>query len=317
MNRTLLILFCCQALGAEVPNPFEIDFPKKKELTLEDYESIQIRIREKNFEELVESVYPSGFLYTKSDLLRRISSFTKQTIIAKERNLFPKKVHLKGDESNSNCIVLGCSYDKNYPQLLLELVGGLREIGYKGSIYYRIGGFPNPTGEEVRFAAVPYAMKMFMLLEAYHLGYKHVLWLDCSAWPLKPLDYCFEKIEKEGLIVESGRANIQVLIPQTRAILEKAFEMDFSKAPHVAGWLLGFNMEAPFVKRIFEDYYATVRKGTPFISITPEESVLTALFAKHAPCLSTHQNLMIAAKYQDARLMEGRGKGVRFIIRTH
>jgi hypothetical protein len=287
MKKMLLITLFFHALWGEAWNPFEIDYPKKRELTHDDYEYIQNQIREKNLEELVESIYPIGFKYSKNDLLRRISSFTKQTMIVKEKNLFP------------------------------QVVQGLREIGYKGGIYYRLGGFPNPTGEEIRFAAVPYAMKMFMLYEAYQLGYPHVLWLDCSAWPLKPLEYCFERIEKEGLIVESGRANTQVLIPQTRAILEKTFGMDFSKAPHVAGWLIGFDMQAPFVKRIFEDYYKMVRQGTPFISITPEESVLTALFAKHAPCLTSHQNLMIAGKYHDARLMEGREKGVRFLIRSH
>lgn len=317
MKKMLLITLFFHALWGEAWNPFEIDYPKKRELTHDDYEYIQNQIREKNLEELVESIYPIGFKYSKNDLLRRISSFTKQTMIVKEKNLFPQAVHLPGDFFDGRCVVLGCSYDKNYPKLLLELVQGLREIGYKGGIYYRLGGFPNPTGEEIRFAAVPYAMKMFMLYEAYQLGYPHVLWLDCSAWPLKPLDYCFERIEKEGLIVESGRANTQVLIPQTRAILEKTFGMDFSKAPHVAGWLIGFDMHAPFVKRIFEDYYKMVRQGTPFISITPEESVLTALFAKHAPCLTSHQNLMIAGKYHDARLMEGREKGVRFLIRSH
>lgn len=317
MKIGFFLILLSLGLSAQVLNPFEIDFPKKKELSYEDYEYLQMCLGQKNLEELVDSIYPSGFFYKKNDLLRRISSFTRQTMICREKNLFPLKVHLEGDPAEQNCVVLGCSYDKSYPSLLRELVGALREIGFKGGIYYRIGGYPNPTGEEVRFAAVPYAMKMFMIYEASLLGYKNVLWLDCSAWPLKPLDYCFDIIEKQGLIVESGRPNIQVLIPQTRAILERKFGIDFSKAPHVAGWLIGFRMDAPFVKRIFLDYYEMVRQGTPFISITPEEAVLTALFAKHAPSLLSHQNLMIAAKHQDARLMEGRGKGVKFLIRSH
>jgi hypothetical protein len=316
MRLVFLLLFTLPAFP-EVPNPFEIEFPMQSFLSFEDYERVQSLIRKKELKELIDAIYPTKCPYSKNDLYRRVSCFTRQTLISREKNLFPEVMHIRGKEGSQDCIVLGCSFDRTYPEMLRSLVAGLKEIGYEGAIYYRIGGYPNPTGEEVRYAAVPYALKMFMILEAHQLGYNKVLWLDCSAWPLKNLDYCFEAIDKEGILVEWGRPNTELLIPQTRAILEKTFGMDFSTAPHVAGWLLGFKMDLPYVKEIFRDFYSMVRKGTPFLSMTPEETVLTALFARHAPPLKFHPNLMLASKESDTRLVEGRQKGFRFLIRTH
>lgn len=304
-------------IGAETLNPFEVDFPIKKELTFEDYELLQQMIRQKDLNALIDSIYPENWSYPKEDLYLRCSAFLKQTMIDRHKGLFPIAELLDGEEDSKNCVVMACSIDKKYPQLLKSLVGAIREVGYRGAIYYRIGGFPNPSGEEVRYAAVPYAMKMFMIKEAHSLGFEQILWLDCSAWPLKSLEYCFDQIEKEGCIMEWGRPNSKLILPQTRAILENFSKVQLDKIPHVAGWLLGFKMTEPYVKKIFEDFYVLARKGTPFLSITPEEAVLSALMAQHGPKLKPHANLMLAANDKDAKVMEAYKKGVKFIIRHH
>jgi hypothetical protein len=317
--KTFLIFLAVffEIIGAETLNPFEVDFPVKKGLTYEDYELLQEKIRQKDLSALIDSIYPENWSYPKEDLHLRCSAFLRQTMIDRQKGLFPVVELLDGEEDSKNCVVMACSIDKKYPQLLKSLVGAIREVGYKGAIYYRIGGFPNPSGEEVRYAAVPYAMKMFMIQEAHSLGFEQILWLDCSAWPLKSLDYCFDQIEKEGCIMEWGRPNSKLVLPQTRAILENYSKVHLDKIPHVAGWLLGFKMTEPYVKKIFEDFYILARKGTPFLSITPEEAVLSALMAQHGPKLKPHANLMLAANAKDAKLMEAYKKGVKFIIRHH
>lgn len=317
--KTLLIftLIASFFLKAETMNPFEVDFPLKKELSFDDYEILQQKMRQKDLQALIDSIYPSNWFYPKEDLYLRCSAFIKQTMINREKGLFPTCELLKSEDCSKDCVVMACSMDKKYPILLKTLIGAIREVGYKGAIYYRIGGYPNPTGEEIRYAAVPYAIKMFMIKEACSLGFERILWLDCSAWPLKNLDYCFDQIEKEGSIMEWGKPNSKVILPQTRAILENFSKVNLDKIPHVAGWLLGFKMSEPYVKKIFDDFYVLVRKGTPFLSITPEEAVLSALMAQHGPKLRPHLNLMLAANATDARVMEAYKKGVKFIIRYH
>jgi len=156
-----------------------------------------------------------------------------------------------------------------------------------------------------------------MLEEAYLLGYTRLLWLDASAWPLNNLDYCFKVIEQEGIIFEINKPNVRLTLPQTRDILEDYCDVNLEKVVHCSGWLMGFAMDRDFVKDIFRDYRALVRKGTPFISVTPEEMVISALSAKYAPPLKKHAKLMLASSLYDSRMVEATKSGVHFLIRCH
>ncbi|MFZ4673538.1 MAG: hypothetical protein ACOYL1_04255 [Chlamydiia bacterium] len=317
MKKTLLLLVVFGTVFSETTNPFEIDFPLKKELSFEDYELAQAQLRKKEISSLVEAIYPPNWHYPKEDVIGRCSAFLRQTMIDREKGLFPEVVLIDGEKGSKDCIVTACSLDRNYPRLLKSLVGAIREVGFKGAIYYRIGGYPNPTGVEIRYAGTPYALKMFMIYEAYLLGYERVLWLDTSVWPLKNLDYCFQAIEKDGLLFEMSKPNTRFILPQTRNVLEKFCQVDLDHVIHCSAWLMGFKMREKYVQKIFEGYYKLVEKGTPFISVTPEEMVISALVASCAPPLVAHENLLLAANENDSRIAEARERGVRFILRRH
>jgi len=237
-------------------------------------------------------------------------------MIDPSKGLYPV-VHFSSLETTEDCIVLGCSYDRNYPELLVSAVEALRELGWNKGIYYRIGGFANPTQEEIRYAGVPYAMKMFLLKEAHLLGFKNLLWLNASVWPIQNPEFCFEKIRKEGIFCEMGRPNTLLTIPQTRSILEKYCGEDLSKVDHCAGWILGFDMSRVAVQQLFEDFYEMARLGTPFISITPEEMVLSVLIHKHFGSVPRQQRLMLPDEKERSRFIQARKEGYKFMIRRH
>ena len=72
-------------------------------------------------------------------------------------------------------IVSFASYDKNYYTLLKSIPAALEKCGFNGYFLYRMGGFPNPTGIEIQYIGVPYAFKIFMMVEAQKMGFDQVL----------------------------------------------------------------------------------------------------------------------------------------------
>jgi len=74
-----------------------------------------------------------------------------------------------------NCIVCCVPFNRIYPELVLSQVAALKETGFNGYYLYQIGGFPNPTGKEIRHVGVPHSFKIFMTLEAQRLGFSALL----------------------------------------------------------------------------------------------------------------------------------------------
>ena len=54
----------------------------------------------------------------------------------------------------------------------------------------------------------PYAFKIYSILAARAMGYKRILWMDCSAWAIKPLFDIDKIIYEEGYFFEKGGESI-------------------------------------------------------------------------------------------------------------
>lgn len=109
------------------------------------------------------------------------------------------------------------------------------------------GDFLGFVGEESlgceRHHKVPYAFKPAALLEAKNLGYDCVLWLDASFWALREVDSLFEKLKKEGHLLQSSSYSVgmwcsdKALVNYGLADREEAFSI-----PLLMGGFVGLNL---------------------------------------------------------------------------
>ncbi len=160
-----LCFFLCVAIGMQA-NPFAISFPAKKGVSNEDCVQIQKQLRELNVEPLLRELYPEnqGFCAFEG-FLTRCSKGVSQTLIDLEKGHCPIQQLEKIGQGSNLCVVTCVPYDHVYPAFVRSLAKNLQTVGFNGYFLYRLGGFPNPTGEETQYVGVPYSFKIFMMLE--------------------------------------------------------------------------------------------------------------------------------------------------------
>jgi hypothetical protein len=311
----LMLTFCFS-------NPFEIEAPNTTNPTVEDYKNAQAALRKIEIGNLIKNLYPadwekeiaksSKYFYKKEDFILRCSKALSQ-------NLFlynPKTIFSEGTDKK-NCVVGYCSYNGPLSNLLEELEIALREVGFCGGIYYRTGGYPTPRGDELKFAGVPYAFKLFMIEEAFKLGYEQVLWLDSAVWPLSSIDDLFQDIKNEGFLFDWGKPNLYGILPVAKKALEEYLGRDFIKERKIAGWIMGMSSLDPRTKDILKDYRVLVEMGIPFLSVNPEEYVITNILLKHGVETRARKNFMITCTKNNSTYVDAIKKGCKFIIRVH
>ncbi len=304
-------------------NPFLLDVEPSYEEGVERLEELQGMMQTFDIKPELEKIYPSilrkrGEYKPFDDFYRRSMRGFTQTLIDVKKGFLPQKELVSLNGGGGDCIVLSCPFDRNYPELLHTLIEGLREIGFKGAVYYRIGSFPNPTGEEVRYLGVPYSFKIFMMLEAYNLGYKNVLWLDSAAYPVKNPYSLFRTLENDGAVLTWKKFRRNALLPNTEAILNELTGFTPKGFKHISMQLFGLRMDLPWVKNFIDDYYEMVRLGTPFISCYPEEHVISALMYKYRDHLpSTSQKMILSRSAETCHLIEACRNGYLFYLRAH
>lgn len=301
-------------------NPFKIDFPVVEELSNEDYFNAQAKLHAINIDSLLEQLYPhhwthSNYYKAKSpkEIFRgRLYKSLNQVLTHPAENKFPQAGLLKINGGGDRCIVLFCSYDKSYPDMLKNVISNLEEIGYNGFIWYRIGGYPNPTGVEIQYAGVPYAFKIFMIEEAFKLGFRFVLWLDSAMMPIRNPDPLFDLIKKEGALIKEIGPQNDFILPSTLNEIERLTGVNVLKYKHIRMSIFGLDREAHFVPLFLKAYREMVYLGTPFFSHLPEEYVITALKQIYFPNLPTTKVLLQGPIYFSARQ-----KGFFFVNKHH
>lgn len=227
------------------------------------------------------SNYPLKGLSFES-FLKRCTTGINQKLINREKGQFPIANLEKIGKGGEWCIVSSAPYDNIRNIFLAGLVKQLHNIDFNGYVYYRMGGYPNPTGKEIRYAGVPYAIKIFMMMEAKALGFNKVLWLDSALWPVKNIDLFFHYIDEYGAVFHLYNKSVQSgdIFLETRKKLRQLTGKDPCTSPHVWGAIFGLDFSKKKVKTLLKEYMSLVKLGTPFLSCCPEEAVLSCLLDK-------------------------------------
>jgi len=276
-------------------NPFLIDAPDQEDYTLEDYAKVQAQLREKTIDADLSALYsPRISFYAESDFRKRISQGITQTLLSpREATQVPTKTLYTLGSGGPCCIVCCVPFDhtfrgsENSTRLVAsqQILRSLEATGFQGHFYLFTGGFPTPTGTEMKYAGVPYAFKVFMMLEAEKKGFTKVLWIDSACYALNNPEPLFAALDKEAVIaktVQSGNHWQAMVLPQTLRLLNYLTGTNLEEATYLETIVFGLNLANPLVKSVIKDYYEMVRLGWPFFSIFPEEVVLSALFHKPA-----------------------------------
>lgn len=268
-------------------NPFRINFPEKIDLTNEDYVEVQSQLRSIKIEPLLRSLYVEGCLkpgFTGfDDFYGRCHKCIQQNLIDVEKGLYPTKELVKIGNGGDRCIVSCGPLSGKYPQYIKSLIQGLKDVGFNGHLFYMIGGWPNPTGKEIRYAAVPYSFKIFTMGEAYKLGFSNVLWIDAACYPLRNIEILFKRIERNGALLNwyyTYPDAFGYIFPQTRELLQKLTGTDVLNAKYINTIVFGLNMNTKEAQELVTTYYRFAEMGTPFLSCFPEEWVLTAIIGQ-------------------------------------
>jgi hypothetical protein len=135
-----------------------------------DYIDIQNKLHNKNVDSLIESMYTKkNNFYELNDFKKRINQGIKQQLVNNEYKIPNKTLYKIGNcDNNKNCIVCCTAFKhgNNDSRFVSSnnIIKSLTEVGYNGHFYLFNGGFPNPTGKEMKYAGVPYCFKIFMML---------------------------------------------------------------------------------------------------------------------------------------------------------
>lgn len=173
-----------------------------------------------------------------------------------------------------NCIVTYITFNEAYRESLNNLIDQLSKIGFNGHLIYRIGGWPYTEGNSLDLFDVPYAFKIFSLLEAKRLGYKNCLWLDACFYPIQRLDPIFEHIDKYGVFFH-GRVGARY--DSTGHIQEFATLAlgnislsEFLKLNAVTTTAIGLDVTSDRGKEILDKWLDMAKNKLGFLSFIPE-----------------------------------------------
>jgi hypothetical protein len=276
-------------------NPFIIELEEKEEYNIEDYIKIQEKLSQKNIDNILKSYFPpKNCFYDYNDFKNRCSRGITQNIIDLSNNIFPTKNLYKigNGGNNKNCIVC-CTpinhkretdyqYNSRY-NASQSIKQSLENTGYNGYFYLFNGGFPNPTGKEMKYLGVPYCFKIFMMLEAKKKGFERIIWLDSACMAINNPNELFERLEHDNVLFRyySSNNNYDAMVfKETIELLNGVTNSDIHSAGYLMTIVFGLNLESESINKVIEEYYHMVELGLPFLSIFPEEIVLSAIFNK-------------------------------------
>lgn len=275
-------------------NPFLIDIPDSAEYTMEDYINIQEQLdgKRKSIDTILHYLWPAkNYFYEFDDFKARISRGITQRLVDISNNIMPTKTLYKiGDGGNGrNCIVCATAISNTIrggntrflaSQRIME---SLEKVGFNGHFYLFNGGFPNPTGVEMKYSGVPYCFKIFMMLEAQLKGFDKVIWVDSGCYAINNPQDLFDILYEKATVIKTikyGNNYDAMSFPETIQLLNNITGADIHSAEYIESVVFGLNMESKEIRDFIGEYYEMVKLGYPFFSIFPEEIVFTALFNK-------------------------------------
>ena len=274
-------------------NPFLIDIPEKEEYSIEDYITIQEKLKNIDISEMIEKMYTEkNHFYKKSEFYNRCSRGIRQNLCDTKNNLLPtKNLYKIGDGGdNKSCFVCCTAFsherkedEQNQTRYIAsqQIKKSLEEVGYNGHLLLMNGGFPTPRGFEMKYVGVPYCFKIFLMLEAEKMGFERVIWIDSSCYAVNNPEHLFNVLKEKNSLFRTFPNNIHYIVFQNTAdLLDNLTGGDIHNSTFVNSIVFGLNLKNEKIKRFIDEYYKMVELGLPFLSIFPEEIVFTALFNK-------------------------------------
>ena len=236
----------------------------------------------------------------------RVARIRKFGIIEDDAVEIPslKRVVFNTDENDRDfCLITYASLSRNYPDGVKRLIRGLKRVGFKGHLLYRIGGWPYIEKGGLKLFDVPYAFKPLAFMEARDLGYKMALWVDVSLIPLRDPTPIKNHLAKCGIAVQRDPFPLWPIATDT--FLE-SMGINFQLAQniaHIQTAALGFNFDNKRAMRCLEAYYDAALRRTPFFSRTPCQACLSVL---------VHQMGLTGGFYRGKMFAAGPRKGAFF-----
>lgn len=311
---------------------YDFGIAPKENLSHEDFIQIQeiLLAKQKDLGVLVRKLYPTekpGYLPLE-DFMGRCLRGVRQILIDPTQGWLPEVRLEKINEGGDRCIVTSVPYLRQYPELARSKVEQLRKVGFNGYYLYFVGGYPNPSGKEIQYVGVPYALKIFAMLDAQKRGFQKVLWIDSAAMPLKDPAPLFEELEKRGAFIHGWGAPKdfwRYIFPETRQLLKKLTGTDVLHTFYINSVVFGLKMDTKLAHEFIDTYFSMLKLGTPFLSCFPEECVFMAIYGqrKFKKKWKRHQlsNVLQYAKpgVEDTpeRIEEARRKGVFLYQQQH
>ena len=270
-------------------NPFLLDIVDKEEYTVEDYLDIQakLELRNQTIDPFLDSLYPkSGMRTTLEEMKRRCKKGLNAKIIDTTNPVLPEqKLHKIGDGGNNKrCFVCCTPLLDNRCEYSKSIIQSLEEVGFNGHFLILNGGFPNPTGKEMKYVGVPYCFKIFMMMKAEKLGFDKVIWIDAACYAVNNVDILFDQLEQHDTVFRVFPPNCfgedtckNNCFPKTielhSSIVNRNIELDVN----VNSIVFGLNVSSSKVKSLICEYTEMVSLGLPFLTAFPEEEVLSTL----------------------------------------
>jgi hypothetical protein len=278
-----------QSEAVEKQNPFLIDVEDKDDYIHDEYLSIQAQLDAKKLDGYLEKCYEAGKMTTPlSELKRRILRGVNMRIVDPSMKEVPQiQQFTVGDGGDGRrCFVCYTSLFMDRHDASKRILQSLNEVGYNGHFLLLNGGFPNPTGQEMKYVGVPYSFKIFMMLEAAKRGFDFVLWIDACCYAVNNVDNLFSIVEKNdaffrSYLTSSFRHSLweNMVLPNALASLSTFAGRDIRSDPYCINTVVfGLNFDSVIVRKLVEDYYALVSLGVPFLSEFPEETVFAVFF---------------------------------------
>lgn len=194
------------------------------------------------------------------------------TIIKGSASAISRKVtyvNCKKKDPLNNCIVLYASYNKEYPANVESLENIIKKSKYKGHIISRTGGMPNMEAGDLRLCHLPHGYKIAAIREAVRLGYKKVLWLDCTVTPIIDLSIIFDRIAKNKVYAYKTPYALSMLFNGQECLTIYELPVEESNASYcVHRSILGFDLTSSECLSFIENWYSKTINNELY-SLTP------------------------------------------------
>jgi hypothetical protein len=291
-NKLNLSYWVNKLKNNEEKNPFVLDILDKQDYSNDDLNDVQnkLNLKKETVENLIKELYPNGdenYKISLDDMLNRCTKGVVQKLIDSENDVYPAKILYKigngGDKKN--CFVCCTPLSNNRDSISKNIYQSLEKVGFNGYFYLFNGGFPNPSGIEMKYAAVPYCFKIFMMLEAKKLGFEKIIWLDSACYAVNNPQRLFDILETDDAIFRQfwpytpGFLTYEnTVFKDTIKILDETSRGNLVNSINVCTIVFGLNFAREKINKFVEHYYEMVKLGTPFLSYYPEEVVITSIF---------------------------------------